>query len=148
VKIKPAEQQDADHWLDMRCALWPKEARAHLAKDVTDYFTGQALEVAVFIAETEAGRPVGMIELALRPYAEGCEPSPVVYVEGWYVMPEARQRGVGTALIRQAEQWARQSGYTELASDSQLGNEIAYKAHLNAGFEEVEKIVTYRKTLD
>jgi len=63
-------------------------------------------------------------------------------------MPEARQRGVGTALIRQAEKWARQNGYTELASDSRLGNEIAYKAHLNAGFEEVEKIVTYRKTLD
>lgn len=53
---------------------------------------------AVLVA-TEDGDPaqglVGLAELSRRAYAEGCETSPVGFLEGWYVVPERRRQGVG-----------------------------------------------------
>ena len=47
---------------------------------------------------------------------------PVAFVEGIYVRTPYRHQGVGTALIRWAEQWARQQGCVELASDALIEN--------------------------
>ena len=52
----------------------------------------------VLFAEDGDARPTGFVELSLRAYAEGCQSDNVAYVEGWYVVPEARGSGVGRAL--------------------------------------------------
>jgi aminoglycoside 6'-N-acetyltransferase I len=88
-----------------------------------------------------------MIELSLRTFADGCRSMPVPYVEGWYVVPEARRRGIGRALVAAAERWARDLGHTEMASDALLGNLESERAHLALGFEEVERAIRFRKDL-
>jgi aminoglycoside 6'-N-acetyltransferase I len=104
-------------------------------------------DAEVFIAERADGSPAGFVEVATRPYADGCETSPVGYVEAWYVEPNARQAGLGRSLLLAAEAWARERGYHEMASDAQLDNEVSHAAHRRSGYEEVDRVVQYRKLL-
>jgi aminoglycoside 6'-N-acetyltransferase I len=83
----------------------------------------------VLLAEDAVGDIVGIAELSIRAYAEGCRTDRVAYLEGWYVVPEARRQGVGRALIESAEEWARAQGCTEFASDIQPANEVSAAAH-------------------
>ncbi|MBI1187700.1 MAG: GNAT family N-acetyltransferase [Alphaproteobacteria bacterium] len=131
----------------MRAALWPEEHAGDLREECDAYFDGVGWNDSVFIALDDAGAAVGMIELSLRDYAEGCTTSPVPFVEGWFVAPEARRRGVGAALMAAVEAWARAAGHAEIASDTQLWNEASQLAHGRLGFEEVERIVCFRKAL-
>jgi aminoglycoside 6'-N-acetyltransferase I len=71
----------------------------------------------------------------------------VGYIEGWWVDPDLRRRGVGASLIAAAEDWARSLGVTEMASDSELGNEEGQAAHHALGYQEVERTVCFRKQL-
>jgi aminoglycoside 6'-N-acetyltransferase I len=63
------------------------------------------------------------------------------------VDPDVRRRGVGTALVRAGEEWARGRGYAEFASDALLDNVTSHRAHEAIGFVEVERAVRYRKSL-
>jgi aminoglycoside 6'-N-acetyltransferase I len=95
----------------------------------------------------DGARAVGFAELNIRPYAEGCTSDRVAYLEGWYVRPEARRRGLGAALIAAAERWALGWGCSELASDALYDNTVSHAAHRALGFEEVETIRCFRKSL-
>jgi len=58
-----------------------------------------------------------------------------------------RRQGIGAALVRAAEAWARARGYREFASDAQLHNVDSQRAHMALGLTEVERAVLYRKVL-
>jgi aminoglycoside 6'-N-acetyltransferase I len=150
MQIRLATERDADAWLAMRAALWPDASVDELRVEVAAFFAA-GLEPAmlhrVFVAEGEGGALVGMLELSLRPYADGCDSSPVPFIEGWYVVPEARRGGVGGALLKAAEEWALAHGYREMASDALLDNQVSHCAHAAAGFEEVERVIRFRKSL-
>src|SRR5207244_3391878 len=79
--------------------------------------------LAVLLAEDGARGRVGLAELSIRPYAEGCQGDRVAYLEGWFVVPGARGRGVGRALIAAAEDWGRAQGCREFASDAEPDND-------------------------
>lgn len=132
----------------MRAKLWP-DAGAELARETSDFARGLTLPnvTAVFIAESEAGDELGFLELALRSFSDGCESMPVPHVEGWYVEANARGKGVGRALMQAAEEWSVARGYSELASDTELGNASSLRAHERCGFEEVERLIKLRKAL-
>ncbi|HEV7427492.1 MAG TPA: aminoglycoside 6'-N-acetyltransferase [Thermoanaerobaculia bacterium] len=143
--IRPIERDDRDSWLRMRNALWPSSLEEH-AGEIDRYFAGAVREpLAVFIAFDE--HAIGFIELSIRAYAEGCETDRVAFVEGWYVDPDARRTGVGTALIRGAEAWARSQGCTEIASDTEVDNVSSAAAHVALGFEEAAVLRCFRKSL-
>lgn len=147
--VRPAEPRDAAAWQRMREALWP--GHADHAREIAAYFahpeTGTP-EVghAVLIAEAPKG-PCGFLEVGLRSYAEGCQASPVPYVEGWWVDPAHRLTGAGRALVEAAAAWARERGYRELASDCELENTTSAAAHAACGFQETGRIVCFRKVL-
>ena len=105
------------------------------------------LPLVMFVA-VEEGALLGFVEVGLRSHADGCEPSrPCGFVEGWYVKPDAKGQGVGRALIARAEQWARDQGCTELASDTWADNEASIAAHKALGFEIVDTCVNFRKRI-
>jgi aminoglycoside 6'-N-acetyltransferase I len=156
IHIRHAEPRDAHAWTAMRVALWPDEADTMHAAEVARFFARPASESVALLPEAtliaavhqEAAEVlVGFAELSRRRYAEGCVTSPVGFLEGWYVMPQYRRRGVGRALVRAAEAWARDLGCSELASDTQLENTASAAAHRALGFEEVEVIRCFRKGL-
>jgi len=119
--IRSATQTDRDSWERMRQALWPSPARGH-AGEIDRYFAGKLRErLEVLIAFHERGEAIGFIELSIRAYAEGCVSDRVAFVEGWYVEPDIRRKGVGTALIQAAENWARSQGCMELGSSHRIG---------------------------
>lgn len=143
---RPVRPADAPAWCRLRQALWPGEPDEH-EEEIARFFAGLANEPqAVIVAERE-GEILGFAELSLRTYAEGCSSSPVGYLEGWYVVPEARRQGVGGALVQAAERWAKEKGCTEFASDTELENAVSAEAHRALGFEEVEIIRCFRKRL-
>ena len=89
-----------------------------------------------------------MLELSLRPYADGCDSSPVPFVEAWYVAPDARRVAASAARsCGRRSNGPLREGYTEMASDALLENTISERAHAALGFEEVERAIRFRKTL-
>jgi aminoglycoside 6'-N-acetyltransferase I len=131
----------------MRTALWPHAVADH-PREVDAYIRDSDEQSAVFVAEQATGLGLsGFLEARLRNYADGCSTSPVAYIEGWYVDPELRKIGVGAALLHAAERWSEHLGLTEIASDSELQNDVARQAHLALGFEEVGRVVQFRKAL-
>ena len=143
--IRAVKPDDRGSWLRMRDALWPSAADEH-AREIDRYFAAEVREpLEVLIAFD--GEAIGFVELSIRPYAEGCETDRVAFVEGWYVDPDSRRTGVGAALIRAAEEWARSQGCTEIASDIEVDNVSSAAAHRALGFEEAAVVRCFRKPL-
>lgn len=146
--IRIATAADLEGWVELRASLWPdgaidahrNEVRAALASDDDD-------KVAL-LAVDDAGRICGFAEAALRyDYVNGCETSPVAFLEGICIRPEHRGRGVGRRLCSAVEAWGRDRGCSELASDALLANSASHAFHGAIGFEETERVVYFRKAL-
>jgi aminoglycoside 6'-N-acetyltransferase I len=104
-------------------------------------------QAEVFVAARPDGRLGGFLDAGLRKYAEGCDSSPVGYIEGWYVDEDLRRLGLGGGLVQAAEAWARSLGCQDMASDCLLDNLVSLSAHLALGYEEVERLIHFRKAL-
>jgi aminoglycoside 6'-N-acetyltransferase I len=146
--IRSVRPDDAAAWALLRSRLWRSADAGELAAETRAFLDGQLMPTiaAVFIAEEEA-TALGFIEVAIRSFSDGCESMPVPHVEGWYVEPFARGKGAGRALMDSAETWARERGFTELASDTEPWNERSIAAHARCGFRETERLVKFCKTL-
>jgi aminoglycoside 6'-N-acetyltransferase I len=141
--ISPAQRG----WLELRRALWPDCTEADHATDRDAYVSRPERQVAL-VAYGEDNKPIGFIEVSLRSdYVNGTSSSPVAFIEGLYVVEQARGRGVGRALVQSGERWAREHGCREMASDVLLDNESGHAAHRALGFEETDRVVYFRKGL-
>ena len=104
--------------------------------------------VAWLIAEDASGAMIAFLEVGLRSHADGCDTRRAVgYVEGWFVREEHRRKGIGAALMRAAEDWARAHGCREMASDALIDNATSQTAHTALGFDVVDRCIRFRKTL-
>lgn len=144
--VRPADPADVAEWVRMRRALWPKAAAAEV-EDVSRYFCGDPDYACFVVPHADGTRLEAFLEMAIRPFAEGCETGRVAYMEGWWVEEDARQEHVGGALVAAAEAWARSRGCREMAADVLVDNVRSQKAHERLGFTEVERQVCYRKDL-
>ena len=143
--IREIVESDRGDWVRMRDALWPDSLADHDAETRAHFETSRDVPI-VFVAEA-GGRVVGFLELDHRKYAPGCSSSPVPFIEGWYVEPAQQGRGIGRALVAAAEAHARAAGYPEIASDVEIPNTGSIAAHLALGYEEVERVVCFRRSL-
>ena len=148
ITVRPAKPSDAAAWLRLRHALWPEGSEAEHREEIDRFFAGKTQEpLAVILAEDGTGWSVGLAELSIRAQAEGCRSDRVAYLEGWFVVPRARRRGVGRALIAAAAEWGRSQGCRELASDAEPDNDVSAVAHRAVGFTEVGLMRCFRKEL-
>lgn len=107
----------------------------------------QSSEAACFLAY-DSESPIGFAQCQLRhDYVEGCETSPVGFLEGVYVQPEHHRRGVARQLVAACEAWARSVGCTEFASDCEIDNTDSLAFHQAIGFEEVGRTIWFHKKL-
>ena len=144
IVIRRAVHDDKNDWFRMRKGIWPEAPDEYLGFDMDEILESE--QDAVFFGLIE-NQPVGLIEARIRDFAEGCETSPVGYVESWFVQADQRGRGMAAALMQAAENWARDKGCTEIASDTWLDNEAGIRAHLKLGYSEVERLVHFVKQL-
>lgn len=144
ITVRRIMSDDRDEWFKMRKGIWPEAPDEYLNFDMDDILASD--RDAVFLSFVD-GVPAGMIEARLREYGEGCETSPVGYIEGWFVYPEFRGKGVAGILVGAAEDWARGMGCSEMGSDTWLDNEVSIRAHLKLGYSEAERLVHFVKQL-
>jgi len=136
------DPQDRDEWLRLRRALWPEQSKEEHAAEVVKFLADKA--ATVFVSPRNGGGLQGFAEVSIR---SSSEDGAVPYLEGWYVDPDLRDRRVGRALVEAVERWAKEQGHTALASDTELDNLAGQAAHRALGFEEVERVVVFRKAL-
>jgi aminoglycoside 6'-N-acetyltransferase I len=151
IKIRRAKPSDLRTLGKMRNQLWPESSIEHHTEELVPILAGKSpgvMPLVYFVAEDANGEVVGFVEVGLRSTADGCDWARAVgYVEGWYVAESHRRRGVGAELIAAAENWAREQGCTEMASDTQIDNTQSLQAHLRLGYEISERSILFRKKL-
>ena len=143
--MKRAKTEDAKALADLAIQMWTE----HDSGDLTEDFRKLAVndEAACFI-KYEDDKPIGFAQCQLRhDYVEGTESSPVGYLEGVFVSDGYRKKGYAAELVSACEQWAKEKGCSELASDCELVNEDSLKFHMALGFEEANRIICFRKDL-
>ena len=143
--VRCIQSDDRTEWLRMRIMLWSDTSPVQHHTEMEEIFSDP--KQPVFVVERSNGKLGGFLEAGTRDYAEGCETSPVGYIEGWYVDKDLRGQGIGRMLMGAAENWAREQGLTEMASDTWLDNEVSIQAHLKFGYAEVERAVHFSKKL-
>jgi len=134
------------------CALlWPTATASEHYTEIEELIKTKmcgGLPFATFVSTDSNGKITGFLQADLRSHADGCNPArPVGYVEGWFVLQEHRRRGIGTAMMRAAEDWARSLGCKEMASDTWIDERNSLKAHQALGFEVVDRCIHFRKSL-
>jgi aminoglycoside 6'-N-acetyltransferase I len=143
--IRRATGEDKDTWAHMRQRLWPEASLDYLTLDLDEILSDR--DQAAFVASRADGSLVAFIEASLREHAEGCETSPVGYIEAWFVDENIRGQKLGREMILTAENWARERGCTEMGSDTWLDNEGSINAHKKTGYFEIDRLVHFLKKL-
>ncbi len=140
-----ATEKDIGSLAELVKAIWSEHTEEELRTIILDYMNTATSEV---FAEEQDGCVVGVALCCLRQdYVEGCETSPVGYLEGISVRETHRRQGVARRLVDECEQWAREKGCREFASDCALSNTASYDFHMRVGFEEVNRIICFKKAL-
>jgi aminoglycoside 6'-N-acetyltransferase I len=144
IAIRTAAPDDRDEWMRLRFELWPHCPPERHELEVTQALSGAGIVALGFVDDELAG----FAEVSVRSdHVEGTACSPVAYLEGWFVRPAHRGRGVGRALITFAELWAISRSFSELASDAELQNSRSIALHATLGFREVGRSVHFVKGL-
>ena len=151
IHIRLANPSDRPTLAALFHALWPEGPTEEHSNELEAILSGNppgTLPLVVFVAEASDKSLLGFLEVGLRSHADSCDPArPVGYVEGWYVTVGHRHCGIGKQLLAAAEDWARRQGCTEMASDTQIGNELSQRVHQHLGYEIVERAILFRKAL-
>lgn len=148
ITVNPATKADAADWARMRLTLWPSGGLEAHEADISAALTGPS-EGLNLIARNTDGVPAGFAEASVRhDYVNGTKTSPVAFLEGIYVEPQFRGRGVARQMVEAIETWAREVGCSELASDAGIANVVSHQMHDALGFMETQRVVYFLKVLD
>jgi aminoglycoside 6'-N-acetyltransferase I len=139
---------DIDAVTDLSCELydWLQLEREELLRENKTTINDNRQE---FFLAYDKGNPIGFVHVALRSeYVNGTESDGTCgYLEAIYVKPEYRKNGVAATLVRLCEEWARERGCREFASDCLLHNTDSYLFHGRIGFAETERCIFFRKDI-
>ena len=145
IEIRKASPADAAVTAKLAQSLWPHHEAAELEAEFAPILLDA--NAAVFLAYKE-DFPIGFAQCQLRhDYVEGTDSTPVGYLEGIYVTDGFRKSGIARNLLAACENWAKEKGCTEFASDCELTNAESLRFHLKVGFEEANRIICFTKKL-
>ncbi|MBQ6997864.1 MAG: GNAT family N-acetyltransferase [Oscillospiraceae bacterium] len=143
--IVQAGAKDAATVAKLAVNMWSTHTVTELTADFEQLLAGKNAAVFLLYVEEKA---VGFAQCQLRTdYVEGTQSSPVGYLEGVYIEKALRSQGYGRLLLRTCEQWAKERGCKEFASDCEMNNTQSLAFHLHSGFDEVNRIICFAKKL-
>lgn len=143
--IRKATLEDVPQLMSLAIQMW----KSHTVEDLTKIFCEHIRKGKniIFLAISEE-HIVGFAQCGLRfDYVEGTDSSPVGYLEGIFVLEEYKKRGYAKELLGECQNWAKDQGCLEFASDCELDNEDSLKFHLKMGFAEANRIICFTKRL-
>lgn len=136
---------DAPALAAMAIKIWDSDDKDELEQEFIDMTHDK--ESTCFIKFIDA-KAIGFANASLRhDYVEGCETSTIAYLEAIYVDKEYRLLGYAKDLVNRCEEWGREQGAKEFASDCILTNNDSYKFHIAIGFKEVNRIICFKKNI-
>ncbi len=145
------EAATKDHilaWGEMRADLWPETSPKAHRLELEETLAADDGSTTAFVAISSTGYVVGFAEASLRrDYVNGCDTSPVAFLEGIYVRPRFRRAGTAGLLLEAVEGWGRSAGCTELGSDTDWKSVEGVAFHSALGFEETERVIFFKKTI-
>ena len=143
--VKKAEAADAGKIAELAVLMWDTSTVQELTREFSEVMEqgkGQ------FFLKYDHGIPVGFAQCSLRyDYVEGTDTSPVGYLEGVFVREAYRRRGYAGELLSECEEWAKEKGCREFASDCEAVNDSSFRFHMAAGFDEANRIICFTKKL-
>lgn len=130
---------------ELALKLWPHHTFEELKKEFNDILNDAQQCVYLYFIDQIA---VGFAHVSLRvDYVEGTHSSPVGFLEGIFVLPDYRNQGIARNLLVACEQFAKSKGCSEFASDCELTNQDSILMHQCLGFEEMNRIVCFKKDI-
>ncbi|MGV1755825.1 aminoglycoside 6'-N-acetyltransferase [Rhizobium sp. A22-96] len=146
MRIEEAGHEHLDAWVRLRSELWPGDSIEHHRSELEQLRSGEG--AIGLVAIDGADHVVGFAEATLRhDYVNGCDTSPVLFLEGIYVRHEHRRQGIAQALCQAVADWGRAAGCVEFASDARIDNLDSHAFHNALGFVETQRVVYFRKSL-
>ena len=143
-KIQDTNDRD---WLSLRGEFVP-ELNPEQQANFLQAFARDSAAFSAFIATDGKGMATGFAEVSIRTdYVNGCLHRPALYLEGIFVRPVCRGQGIARALCASAEQWGREQGCREFASDVYINDFNSLAAHAGLGFKETERVVYFCKPI-
>ncbi len=128
--------------------LWPDANFEKLMNGFIDIMDSDKGDCFLYYEDETAKEYLGFAQVSMRfDYVEGSDSSPVAYLEGIYVKDENRRKGIAMALVKRAEEWGREKGCSEMASDCSLDNYLSIDFHNGIGFEEANRLVCFIKRI-
>lgn len=145
-QIIEAKDQHLNDFLEMSLDLWKEDYSGEdLMSIYREIHHSEKNKVLLYVVED---KPVAFIYVSIRTdYVEGSESSPTGYIEGIYVKPGFRKSGIAKKLLVEGEKWLRENGCKQIGSDTYIDNKVSYDFHINIGFKESGKLVTFIKDL-
>jgi aminoglycoside 6'-N-acetyltransferase I len=146
--IEMGTMKNVEPWTALRAALWPHRSLEYHRAELDRTFLSQGGEAVAFIARNAANEAAGFAEATLRhDYVNGCSSSPVLFLEGIYVRPADRRKGIARLLCNAVADWGKSLGCVEFGSDAPLENSASHALHSALGFAETQRVVFFRKPL-
>lgn len=145
-KIIIANKNHLQELTKMALDLWPDNSYEELFEDLKKLMDKYK---NIFLLSVTDGIISGFIHMSIRTdYVEGAHSSPVGYIEGIYVKPQFRRRGVGRLLVKGGEAWAKAKGCSQVGSDIEIDNNTSYDFHRKIGFMEANRLISFIKDID
>lgn len=119
--IDKATKSDCMDIAKLAILMWEN----HTVEELIEEFEAviQDKESAIFIVSID-DKKIGFAQCQLRhDYVEGTKTSPVGYLEGIFIGQEYRKQGYAKMLLSKCEEWAKEQGCVEFASDCELEND-------------------------
>ncbi len=142
--IVVADRIHIEVWIQLREQVYSAIGREFHLQEIETWLTDPTRRCWIAFDQTEA---VGFLEASLRNIVDGCLSSPVGYIEGITVLPSWQGRGIARTLVLTAEEWMREQGCSEMATDAEIDNLDAIAFHRRMGFKETYRIVEFAKDL-
>lgn len=143
--IDKATKSDCMDIAKLAILMWENHTVEELIEEFETVI--QDKESAIFIISID-DKKIGFAQCQLRhDYVEGTKTTPVGYLEGIFIREEYRKQGYAKKMLSKCEEWAKEQGCSEFASDCELENEISIEFHIKMGFEEANRIVCFKKSL-
>jgi aminoglycoside 6'-N-acetyltransferase I len=145
-EIVVAGQEQVESLTRIALELWPDHDLLEFKQEFEEMIPTNNNRFLLYVVDKEA---VAFMHLSIRTdYVEGSESSPTGYMEGVYVKPTYRRKGISTKLFHEGKKWLVQNGCKQVGSDMEMDNKDSYPFHMSLGFQEAGRIITFIRDLD